>query len=79
MDVQFQITSPNNCSHTHVAMTTPDGVKNYVFTREELLSDLPNYEIEVALKGILAYLAKTNNLNTLVKIRNFLEGKTFKI
>lgn len=79
MDVQFQITSPNNCDHWHTLVTTPNGVKTFVYTKQELLEDPNDSTLEQGLKFILGYLAKTSNINTLQKAKNFLEGKTFKI
>ena len=77
MNVSFQLASPNNCNHVHVAVTTPEGTQNFVFTRQDF--QLEPEDMELAVKVLIRYFAKTNNLSTLAQLKTALEGKTFKL
>lgn len=79
MNVTFEVTSPNNCGHMHIKVINGNNVHNFVYEISNLNRNVSDEELEIMLKGFLRYLVNTNNMDTLQKFKNALEGKTFKI
>jgi len=81
MDVQLDLTSPNNCDHIHVTVSSDKGQRSFVFVRPELVAEATSLDelTEEQVRMFLQAKARDESLTTLAEFKTALEGKTHKI
>lgn len=77
MNIQLEITSPNNCDHWYVKAITLKGEKTFMFTKQDL--QLEPDDIESYVRIFIRHQMINKNLDSMAKVKTAIEGKTFKI
>lgn len=77
MNIQFEITSPNNCDHWHIKAISPKGERTFVFTKQDL--QIEPDDIEAMVKFFIRHQMQDRNISSLAQVKNWIEGKTFRL